>query len=188
MATERQLAANRRNARRSTGPRSGAGKKRASRNSYRHGLTARLTGGMQRAQDIEALARKIVGQSTDPITLENGRTAARTEFDLAGIRSVKLALISRVMVFGQIETPGTFQSLNQIKQYLDTVARGEFIVPEPAEPEAMPVTEPERTAEAIRRALPELIKLERYERRAAAQRDRSLRAIYGRVKDRVKGV
>jgi hypothetical protein len=32
MASERQIAANRRNARKSTGPRSGAGKKRASRN------------------------------------------------------------------------------------------------------------------------------------------------------------
>jgi hypothetical protein len=46
----------------------------------------------------------------------------------------------------------------------------------------MPVTEPERTAETVRRALPELIKLERYERRAAAKRDRSMRAISGRVK------
>jgi len=39
MASERQIAANRRNARKSSGPHSGAGKKRASRNAYRHGLT-----------------------------------------------------------------------------------------------------------------------------------------------------
>ena len=43
MASDRQIAANRRNARKSTGPRSGAGKKRARRNAYRHGLTLSVT-------------------------------------------------------------------------------------------------------------------------------------------------
>jgi hypothetical protein len=37
------------------------------------------------------------------------------------------------------------------------------------------VSRRDRLAEAVRRALPELIKLERYERRAAALRDRFLR-------------
>ena len=42
MTTERQKAANRQNARSSTGPRSAEGKARASKNASRHGLTARL--------------------------------------------------------------------------------------------------------------------------------------------------
>ena len=40
MASERQVAANRRNAARSTGPRTAAGKLRSRQNAYRHGLTA----------------------------------------------------------------------------------------------------------------------------------------------------
>jgi hypothetical protein len=40
MATERQIAANRRNAERSTGPRTAAGKERSRRNALRHGLAA----------------------------------------------------------------------------------------------------------------------------------------------------
>jgi len=40
MASERQIAANRRNAARSTGPRTAGGKLRSRRNAYRHGLTA----------------------------------------------------------------------------------------------------------------------------------------------------
>lgn len=40
MASDRQFAANRRNAARSTGPRTLEGKSRARRNAYRHGLTA----------------------------------------------------------------------------------------------------------------------------------------------------
>jgi hypothetical protein len=41
----------------------------------------------------------------------------------------------------------------------------------------MPTQEPERSAEAVRRALPELIKLHRYESRAAARRDRAIREL-----------
>ncbi|MGC1764422.1 MAG: hypothetical protein WA769_15920, partial [Pseudolabrys sp.] len=40
MATEKQLAANRQNAKSSTGPRTEAGKRRSRRNAIRHGLTA----------------------------------------------------------------------------------------------------------------------------------------------------
>ena len=43
----------------------------------------------------------------------------------------------------------------------------------------MPSQEPDRSAEAMRRALPELLKLDRYERRASAMRDR---AVYELVK------
>jgi hypothetical protein len=51
-------------------------------------------------------------------------------------------------------------------------------MPEPVAPLAtMPNKEPERTAEAIRRALPELRKLDRYESRAVARRDRAIREI-----------
>jgi hypothetical protein len=39
MASERQIAANRQNARRSSGPRSNAGKRRSSANALRHGLS-----------------------------------------------------------------------------------------------------------------------------------------------------
>ena len=40
VTSKRQLAANRRNAARSTGPKTGAGKKKASRNSKKHGLNS----------------------------------------------------------------------------------------------------------------------------------------------------
>jgi hypothetical protein len=41
----------------------------------------------------------------------------------------------------------------------------------------MPKEELPRMAEAMRRAFPELIKLDRYERRVAARRDRAMREI-----------
>ena len=42
MASERQISANRRNAKKSTGPQTDGGKKRAGRNAFRHGLAARI--------------------------------------------------------------------------------------------------------------------------------------------------
>jgi hypothetical protein len=66
MASERQIAANRRNARKSTGPRSGAGMKRASRNAYRHGLILGITSTAALAKLLDKLARKIAGDTKDP--------------------------------------------------------------------------------------------------------------------------
>jgi hypothetical protein len=183
VASERQIAANRRNACNSTGPRSGAGKKRASNNSYRHGLTSSVASSAELAKSVEKLAREIAADATDAVTLEYARAAAQAEFDLARIRQVKVAMIERMSAFGELEAPEAFKSVNQIKRFLNAFDRGEMIIPEPVEAAAtMPSTEPERTAEAVRRALPELLKLDRYERRAAARRERSAGMIVGRVK------
>jgi hypothetical protein len=139
---------------------------------------------MRRAQDIEALARQIAAHTTNLVTLDNARIAAQAMFDLAQIGLVKVALISQAMAFGQIKTPRPFKSLGQAQRF-NAIARGKHIPSDPPQTEAaMPITEPERTAEAVRRALPELIKLDRYERRAAAQRDRALRRILGSTKRR----
>jgi hypothetical protein len=81
--TERQVSANRRNARRSTGPRSKGGKERASRNSYRHGLTTPLITIQQHAKRVEELARKIAADDTDFVTQEYARAAAEGEFGIA---------------------------------------------------------------------------------------------------------
>jgi hypothetical protein len=46
----------------------------------------------------------------------------------------------------------------------------------------MPPQDPDQSAEAVRRVLPDLRKLDRYERRAAVQRDRAVFNLYGREK------
>jgi hypothetical protein len=63
---------------------------------------------------------------------------------------------------------------------IDAFERGRLIVRKPIGASAtMPSREPDRSDEAIRRVLPELCKLERYERRAAARRDRALVNLMG---------
>jgi hypothetical protein len=52
MASDRQITANRKNARTSSGPRSNAGKRHSSGNALRHGLSASLT-----TEEVQTLKR-----------------------------------------------------------------------------------------------------------------------------------
>src|SRR5262249_60400967 len=97
MASERQVAANRHNARKSTGPRSAAGKKRASRNAYRHGLTLSITSTVTFANQFEKLVREIAGDTKDPFMLERARTIAQAELDLARIRRLQARVVGRAV-------------------------------------------------------------------------------------------
>ena len=105
MASERQIAANRRNGRKSTGPRSGAGRKRASRNAYRHGLTLSISSTAAFAKQLDKLVHKIAGDTEDEIVLERARAFAQAELELARVRRAKVALIERASAFGELDPP-----------------------------------------------------------------------------------
>jgi hypothetical protein len=166
----------------STGPRSGAGRKRASHNAYRHGLTLNITSTPAVAKQIYKLARKIAGNTDDAITLECADEIAQTELELARVRRAKVALIERASAFGELDPPQF--TVTQMIRILNALDRGDrHIVPKPIDASAtMPSQEPERSAEAIRRALPQLRKLDRYERRAAARRERAVLELIDRIK------
>ena len=157
MARANRTSANRRNAAKSTGPRSIAGKQRASKNSYRHGLSARIGANSQLDSRIERLARAIAGDTIDAISLEYARTAAQAEFDLARIRELKVALIQKAKKLKQAEAAGE----NAIEATTTNL-------------------EPEREALALCRAVPDLLWFDRYERRAAARRVRAIRNFLAR--------
>jgi hypothetical protein len=185
MASERQIEANRRNARHSTGPRSTSGKKRASGNAFRHGLTKPISSA-EFEREVEKLARQIAGDTEDRVTLELARDAAAAELELARVRRVKAALIDRMAAFGRFDVPPRFASPKDeaawiLQHYFSATlwkGRPKFAVdPLPA----MPSQEPQRTAEAMRRALPDLVRLSRYESRAVTRRDRAIRSIARRV-------
>lgn len=181
VVSERQAAANRRNAQNSTGPRSGAGKKRASRNSFRHGLSAKIVPSAERAKYIEDLAREIAGGASDLVSLELARTAAEAALDLARIRQVRVALIDRLVMFGTFDVPeAASKTMGDVMHFMTTFLETGKL-PKPADAaETMPSMGPERTAEAVRRALPELMRLDRYERRATAQRRRCVHLVHSR--------
>jgi hypothetical protein len=181
MASERQIAASRRNAAKSTGPRSASGKKRASKNAVRHGLTKPMLG-PEYTRALEALARQIAGDREDKLAMALARDAAEAELELARVRRMKVALIERVAVFGCFNPPRLFRQPKDeiawiMQRDFGATRRGTHPNFAIASLPAMPAEEPERTAEAVRRALPELVKLTRYETRAVLRRDRAIREI-----------
>jgi hypothetical protein len=181
LASERQIAANRRNASESGGPRSWAGKQRARRNAYRHGLSVGIGTSQAFAKQLDSFARKIaIETATD---LERARAVAEAELDLARVGRAKMSLIERVWTFGDLESANLFSSPAEAIRLLKALERDGVARSEPIDrPASMPSAEPDRLAEAIRRALPELVKLDRYERRAAARRDRAVHALLDRTK------
>lgn len=186
MASERQIAANRRNAKKSTGPRSAAGRNRTSANAHRHGLRSPISSQLF-ADELAELTRNIAGPTTDQIAIEHARTAAQAELELGRIRRARLALIERACGLGGLEPPQWSSTqkcrwLIAMDKWFAREQRGrQPILPQRPTPPAMPTTEPERTSEAVRRVLPELTKFARYEARAAATRNKAIRQLSARL-------
>jgi hypothetical protein len=182
MASKKQIEANRANARNSRGPRSAHGKRRASQNSFRYGLTIPNTDPAY-LKRLEKLARRIAGIGASPVVLELARTAARAEVDISSIACLKVALIERVKVTGALLPPKFFRSLMHDVRWIQQMFRWSIGSrrTKPRDPvdinalPPMPVEEPARSAEACRRVLTELLRLARYEDRATSRRDRAIR-------------
>src|SRR5262249_26260629 len=116
-------------------------------------------------------------------TLERARAIAQAELDLARVRRAKIALIERARASGELDPPPAFRTLTPIKRFFNSLDRGRLILPKPLDSSApMPSQEPYRSAEAVRRVLPELRKLDRYERRAAVRRHQAVLHFFGRMK------
>ena len=135
MATDRQIAANRSNGSLGRGPKTSAGKARASRNALKHGLSIPINRDKTLRRQIEVLAR-ILAQSEAGNVFGQARAAAEAEFELARARAVLEAVLTRA-----------------------------GITPECVE------------GTALIQVLPELQRLERYERRAFSKRMRALRDL-----------
>jgi hypothetical protein len=178
MASERQIAANRRNANKSSGPRSAAGRKRASNNAYRHGLFSKRARAAV-TEEMQALARIIAGEVTSAIALEHASVAAEAEVELGRIRDAKRGLIDRTGIFDSFKTPTTFLTDPRKDPWLmSAMVRGRKSQPIEAEDLLSPMQQEEaERSVAIKRVLSELTKLSLYEKRAAARRDRTIRKL-----------
>jgi hypothetical protein len=79
LTSVRKLAANKRNSCKSCGPRSAAGKKIASRNALKHGLSAVVNRQPAPSAEIERLAKLICGADANPALLEQARYIAASD-------------------------------------------------------------------------------------------------------------
>lgn len=174
MASERQIAANRRNAKKSTGPRSIAGKKRVRKNAYRHGLSVPMSTYGNEAK-LKELARQFAGNTTDAEILGPAERAAEAQLDLARVRTIKSALIERALMEGA--SPARFFNRDADQNDRPLSMREERLEPEVFD--SMPPAggtdeeEPQFLNDGVH-ILAELTCIDRYEKRSAGRRDRAI--------------
>lgn len=93
MATEKQIAANRANAQKSTGPKTAAGKLKSSRNAYRHGLSCQFRFDPIFSAKAEAIARGLMGEDASEDKLRSATEFAHAQLELQRIRSTRTGLM-----------------------------------------------------------------------------------------------
>ena len=96
MATDKQIAANRANAKRSTGPRTLAGKAISSHNAYRHGLSDTLRLDPLISAKINALAHALVGQQAGEHLLISAANFAQAQLQLLRVGAVRTELMAEI--------------------------------------------------------------------------------------------
>jgi hypothetical protein len=94
MTSAKAIAANRRNARRSTGPRTGAGKRKVAANALRHGVTANLPADPAMGAVVRRIASVLAGPGASPTRLALIMPIAEAEAELLRIRNARAAWIN----------------------------------------------------------------------------------------------
>ena len=179
MPTPLQVAASRRNGRKSTGPKSRAGKSRAARNARRHGLATSIWSDPALASATEALALELAGPGASPELQSLAREAAAAHIAVDRVRRAS----HRLMV-QQLEDPILLPTnprvlRRQVKDLieLDELQMQGLYVPWRLRFVAQIPDGVEKYALAISNLARKLAAAERYERRAMSRRKRAFRNL-----------
>ena len=121
MPSDQQVAANKKNAKKSTGPRSKTGRAISRRNALRHGLAINVRADPAVHDDIERLAKVLSPSDDAQDRSENVRAAAEAQFDLLRIRRIR-AWLFETLYFGK---PATSDSLAKLTDELARLERYE---------------------------------------------------------------
>lgn len=95
MTSLRKIYSNRCNAKRSTGPKTAAGKARSARNGRRHGLSRPSWIDLAAMRRIEALTRVILGERTDTEHRLHAMRAALAQVEIERARQAKVEVLGR---------------------------------------------------------------------------------------------
>jgi hypothetical protein len=96
MASEKQIAANRANAMRSSGPKTLAGKLASSRNAFRHGLSGPLRLDPFSSAKVDAIALAVVGAEASEQQLKSAAEFAIAQLELQRIRSMRTEMMQGI--------------------------------------------------------------------------------------------
>lgn len=187
MSSQAQIAANRRNAKRSTGPRTPDGKARIAHNAVCHGLASRIVAGKPATDRVACLVNLFIGDGPRNVDIQAAaRIAAEAQCVIEQVRLRKSMLFNLTTpVVPPYRSPPLMKAaarakhitesaddtvLGPAKQFnLTTIARIEA-----SEPSWQPTTELDREALVFQEVALKLERLDRYERRAMSRRNAAL--------------
>jgi len=177
MTSARKAKANRVNARASTGPRSVQGKSISAQNARRHGLNLPVISDPVLSEDVEVLAREIAGEGSNDNSYQLARRIAEAQIDLRRIRQKRLQLLSGRLNKDYYESRASInRKMAVLSKLLECNAPeipmerlGRFLT---STPEGI-----SKFALIFAAEKKELLKMDRYERRALSRRKFAIREL-----------
>jgi hypothetical protein len=127
MTTEKQIAANRANAKRSTGPRTLAGKIKSSGNAFRHGLSLDPHLDSTSTARLDAIANALVSDGATEQQFVAATGLAKAHLELLRIRTERYRMMATIDL--QSGNPDDFrrlQALDRYERYAHTRRRRAF--------------------------------------------------------------
>jgi hypothetical protein len=177
LTSERKIAANRANARASTGPQTTRGRARAAKNALCHGLSLPVCSIPALSEEVEALAREIAGPGANAETEELARRVAEAQIDLRRVRYARHQFLSdtlskpyydshanmrmKVKVLSAFRRPNPSDvSIEALTKFMTSTPQGS-----------------DKLATVLSEEAKKLLAMDRYERRALSRRKFAVRAF-----------
>jgi hypothetical protein len=124
MATEKQITANRANAKRSTGPKTVAGRMKSSRNAFRHGFSAAVRLDIESSPTVDAMVRLLAGNSAGQEQRLAATEMARAQLALLRIRATRAELMADMdLMFSETKELKRLAALDRYERYAHTRRR-----------------------------------------------------------------
>jgi len=178
MTGDRKIRANRANAQASTGPKTARGRSHAARNALRHALSLPVYSDPVWSEEVEALAREIIGTDTNPEIQELARRIAEAQIDLRRVRHVRHHSVFQALSDPDYESETMFGKKAALA--IRILRRSDFDAPMPDEVMEFLNSKPEgpyKFAVILADKARQLLALDRYERRALSRRKFAIRAF-----------
>jgi hypothetical protein len=124
MATEKQIAANRANAQKSTGPKTAAGRLKSSRNALSHGLSCPLPFDPAMSAKVEAIAQALAGEGASEDQMTSAAEFAQAQLELLRIRAIRAETMRDTdLKLGSTQDLRRLLALDRYERYAHTKRR-----------------------------------------------------------------